>query len=76
MLLMNDPQLAQQCQHYEHEVRKEDAAAQSDSGDSGDTVKMRVNGVSTTAAVLAPRTIEKPITLATQQNGFNNNNTR
>jgi hypothetical protein len=43
MQTMHDPQLTQQCQHYEHEVRKEDAAVQSDDSDP-QLVKMRVNG--------------------------------
>ncbi|KAI6183082.1 hypothetical protein M3Y97_00450000 [Aphelenchoides bicaudatus] len=74
MQLMNDPQLLQQCQHYEHELRKEDAATQSDSGDSGEVVKMRTTGVSTTAAAFAAaRSNEKPLVMSTQQNGYSNN---
>ncbi|KAI6177987.1 Formin HOmology Domain [Aphelenchoides besseyi] len=51
MVAFRDPQLTQQCTHYEHEVRKEDAAIQSD--DSGDPqmVRMRANGNTTTTVI-------------------------
>lgn len=46
MLKLNNTQLTQQCQHYEQELRKEDAALESDSSlnninDRNDVVRMR-----------------------------------
>lgn len=43
MYALKDAQLSQQCHHYEHEVRKEDAAASSDDSDP-QLVKMRWAG--------------------------------
>lgn len=69
MLQMQDSQLTQQCQHYEHELRKEDAASGVEDED-GQVVKMRINGNSTTTVFPVRQTfVEKPIQ---QQNGFNN----
>lgn len=70
MLLMHDPQLTVQCQHYEHEVKKEDAAGLSgnEDGDGNQVVKMRLNGSVTTVFPVKER-VEKPV--MQQQNGFN-----
>lgn len=77
MFLMHDPQLTQQCQCYELEVRKEDAAGLSCEDVDNQMVKMRINGNTTTTTVFPikekqPIAVEKP--LAQQQNGVSNLN--
>ncbi|CAD5207483.1 unnamed protein product [Bursaphelenchus okinawaensis] len=75
MYSLKDPQLTQQCQHYEHEVRKEDAAVQSDDSDP-QLIRMR-NGTSvinsqpsTAAAHTIQRAAENNVNNV--QNGNNN----
>ncbi|CAD5212214.1 unnamed protein product [Bursaphelenchus xylophilus] len=71
MYSLKDPQLTQQVQHYEHEVRKEDAAMQSDDSDP-QLVRMR-NGTTTNSQ---PSTAAAHAMQRATENNLQNGNDR